>query len=220
MKKIEKLQKAFYFFKKGYAYKMGGTQTVVLPNGQEKKFDDREYYSGRGAKYNSSIRHDNIGIVRVTRREYSLFLAELKNRELRIIENEKKQKEQQQRILDAKNKGEYSITHLEYGDYIELSDEESSGRFFDTKRLANTLDISVDDARLLFSTGKTYVFAKRKSDGIILELFHPSLSCNDLSISVSVATAERLAYFKHEEWSSAPFAAMVGQTENKNHFVC
>ncbi len=51
MKTTEKIEKAFNFFKQTYSYKMGGTQTVVLPNGQGKYFDDRALYSGRGAKY-------------------------------------------------------------------------------------------------------------------------------------------------------------------------
>ena len=216
MKNLEKIEKAFTHFKKGYAYKMGGTQTVILPNGKERKFDDREYYSGRGAKYNASIKHDNIGTVKVSKIDYSKFLAELKAREIRIAENKKKLAEAEARIKDAKERGEYSII----GDYVELSDEEAAGRYFDSNRLAKTLDISIEDARLLKSNGKTYVFAKRKSDGIVLELFHPSLSCNDLSIHISVATPERIVEFKHEEWSSAPFAGMVGQTENLNHFVC
>lgn len=36
-------QKTFDHFKKSYSYKMGGTQTVVLPNGKSRSFDDREY---------------------------------------------------------------------------------------------------------------------------------------------------------------------------------
>jgi len=36
----------------------------------------------------------------------------------------------------------------------------------------------------------------------------------------SIASPERIAKFKHEDWVNAPYAHLVGQTENKNHFVC
>lgn len=77
MKNSEKFNKAFDYFKKSYAYKMGGTQTVVLPNGKSKFFDDRQYYSGRGAKYNKDIRHDIIGDVKVSKSDYADFLKHI-----------------------------------------------------------------------------------------------------------------------------------------------
>lgn len=86
MKNSEKFEKAFNYFKKSYAYKMGGTQTVVLPNGKSKSFDDRQYYSGRGAKYNNSVKHDALGIVKVSKKEYSAFLEYLKIEKQRLNE--------------------------------------------------------------------------------------------------------------------------------------
>lgn len=77
MKNSEKFNRAFDYFKKGYAYKMGGTQTVALPNGKSKSFDDRQYYSGRGAKFNKDVRHDIIGVVKVSRKDYADFLKHI-----------------------------------------------------------------------------------------------------------------------------------------------
>ena len=51
MKNQEKFNKAFIYFKQSYSYKMGGTQTVCLPNGKTQYFDDREYYNGRNIIY-------------------------------------------------------------------------------------------------------------------------------------------------------------------------
>lgn len=216
MKTSEKLQKAFDYFKKSYRYSMGGTQTVLLPNGKSKHFDDKQFYEGRGAKYNSSIKHDEIGIVKVSKKEYSAFLKMLKvQKENQAIALEKRNK-YLKRIDEAKDQGVYFMD----GEFIELSDDEHYKKYFDAERLAKTLDISIEDANLLKSGGKTYVFAKQKSSGKILELYHPSLSCNEMKIHVSYPSKERIEGFKHDEWTSAPYADLVGQTENKNHFVC
>lgn len=219
MKNLEKIEQAFSYFKRAYCYKMGGTQTVILPNGKSKYFDDRQYYSGRGARYNSSIRHDEIGDVRISKKEYSEFLKMLKDREKLQIVRRQKEAKKLARIEDAKSNGVYSIIEEDYGTFVELSDEEYYGNYFDPDRLANTLKIDVSDAKLLKSTGKTYVFAKSEY-GNVYELYHSSLDCNNLSISISIATQDRIDEFNHEEWASAPYAGLVGQTENKNHFVC
>ena len=202
-------------FKKTYAYTMGGTQTIVFPNGQEFSFDDREYYSGRGGKYNAAIKHDNIGRVEISAKEFKAVMKKEREKQKSIKLMIAERKAKAIRIDAAKKQGVYSRS----GNYIELSDNESEGRYFDAARLAKTLDISLKDAELLNSNGKTYVFAKTGS-GEILEMYHPSLDCNRLSIYVSTATRERMAEFNHNEWAAAPFAEMVGMTENINHFVC
>jgi len=217
MRISEKIEKAFTHFKRSYAFKMGGTQTVILPSGKSKFFDDREYYSGRGAKYNDSIKHDIIGDVRVSLKEYSAFLKELKEREQRQLNLQKEAEEKRARIKQAKEAGIYNFEPDSH--YLELSEDEIVNNYFDAKRLAKTLGISIEDASLLSSEGKTYVFAK-SADGKTYQLYHPDLSCNELSINVSIASPERIAKFKHEDWVKAPFAHLVGQSENKNHFVC
>ena len=216
MKNSAKYQAAFNYFKQSYSYKMGGTQTVILPNGKQQFFDEREYYSGKGSKYNANIKHDDLGIVKVSKKDYSEFLEKLRYQETEKKETFKRLKAKKARIADFKNKGLYSIEN----NYIELSDDEYYWKTYDAKRLANTLNISIEDAYLLKSEGKTYVFAKVLNSETILELYHADLSCNHLSIYVKEATKERIAEFNHKEWSNAPFAEMVGQTANKNHFVC
>jgi len=103
--------------------------------------------------------------------------------------------------------------------YVDLSNEEKNQRTFDAEKLSQTLGISIEDALLLNSEGKTYVFAK-STDGNIYELYHPDLSVNRLNIHVEIATKERIAQFNHKEWSAAPFSKLLGQTDNENHFVC
>lgn len=207
-------------FKRNYAYKMGGSQTLVFPNGQEFTFNDKEYYSGRGAKYNSSIKHDVIGIVIISKKELSAKIKIEKERTKRIKENQKIEKESIARYAENLVNGIYGLKEYEYGILVELSNDEKNNQFFDEKRLAKTLDITIQDASLLNSNGKTYVFAKQISTGKTIELYHASLICNQLNIYISYPTPERIAEFQHEEWNSAPFASAVGMTENKNHFVC
>lgn len=199
---------------------MGGTQTIVLPNGQEFHFDDREYYSGRGAKYNSSIRHDDLGRIEVTNKQVTERLKHEREMRRHQLEGIRKRKEDEKRYQENKKAGIYGLQDAGWTHFIELSDEESRAHTFDSERLARTLDISVEDANLLRSKGKTYVFAKELSTGRIVELYHASLFCNDLAISISYPTDEQIAQFDHDQWSSAPYADEVGQTSSKNHFVC
>lgn len=65
------------FFKKSYGKKMGGTQTVILEGIGEFYYDDREYYSGRGKKYNNDRMHDHIGNVYVSKEEIDKLAMEL-----------------------------------------------------------------------------------------------------------------------------------------------
>ena len=203
-------------FKKSYKFKMGGTQTVVFPKGESFYFDDRQYYSGRGAKYNSSIRHEFLDIIIVSQKELKDYVIKINVLNAKIAANKKAKKAYDKRILQAKKDGIYTIDH---NGYLDLSDNEWQSNNFDAARLANTLKISVKDATLLHSKGKTYVFAKSE-DGNTYELYHSDLSCNYLSIWTGVATPERIAEFEPKEWQSAPYAGLVGQTSNNNHFVC
>lgn len=206
-------------FKRGYNYRMGGTQTLIFPNGQKFYFNDREYYGGRGAKYNSSIRHHDLGDVIISKSELAKVVKEEKDRAKRIASYQRELRAKAKRIAVAKKKGVYDIIRYEYGDFIELSDNESEGKYFDAERLAKTLKISLKDANLLNSKGKTYVFAK-SDDNKTYMLYHPSLFCNRLSIMIEIATPETIEKFKPSEWQSAPFAHEVGQTLESNHFVC
>lgn len=188
-------------FKRGYANIMGGTQTIIMPNGQRFDFDDRRYLA-----VNRRTKHTK-------HREYVVTQAD--------IERIQQRAEKDARIAEAEKNGVYSLEPGgNGGQYVELSDREKRYNYFSVERLAKTLGITESDAALLNSSGKTYVFAEKLDGSGMLELFHPSLSCNDLSIWVGPASPQRLAKFQHEEWASAPFADMVGQTEAKNHFVC
>lgn len=72
-------------------YKMGDKFTLTVGE-LTATHDTREYYSGRGSKYNSSIKHGNISVT-MTERElnkaYKPIAAELKAAKKRAIDNSK-----------------------------------------------------------------------------------------------------------------------------------
>lgn len=203
-------------FKQSYSVKMGGTQTIIFPGGESFFFNDKEFYSGRGAKYNSSIRHQDLGTILITKKQLQEWVKLVNERNTRIAAAKKSKKALDLRIIQAKKEGVYFIN--ENGN-VELSENEWQNNTFEPARLANTLKISIEDAKLLNSEGKTYVFAK-SADGNVYQLYHSDLSCNNLNIHVEIATPERIEEFKPAEWQSAPYASLVGQTLNNNHFVC
>lgn len=202
-------------FKKSYSYKMGGKQTIKFPCGTKFEFDDREFYSGRGSKFNNTIKHQDLGIIEVTKKELRAYVQELNAREKSRKEALKKEKEKNSRILKAEKEGIYTI---DSEGFLELSDKEIFGKTFDANRLANTLKISVEDAELLKSIGKTYVFAK--SDGKIYQLYHSSLTAgNNLNIHIKNIEIEKVLEFQ-KEWVHGAYAHLEGQTNKENHFVC
>lgn len=205
-----------------HGYKMGYKNILIVGN-LTAIDDQREYYSGRGAKYNSSIRHGGTTTT-MTERElnkaYKVIVDREKQRDLAINNANIQRKETEARYEKTAKAGLYELATFDYGTFVELSQFEKENKTFDPNRLAATLDITVEDATLLFSQGKTYVFATQISTGKIIELYHSALSCNNLSISITYPSAERIAEFKHEEWASAPYASQVGMSNKKNHFVC
>lgn len=221
MKLQERYNRAFENFKQDYAYTMGGTQTIILPNGKSKNFDDREYYQGRGTKYNKNIKHDIKGDIIVSRKQYAEFMKMVKAGEKRRLELKKERIKEESDRKDCLNRGVYNIINRGDDSFIDLSRDEYENNTFDAERLAKTLDISIADCKLLFSQGKTYVFAKNKN-GQTVNLYHADLSCNNLSIVFDIDNGETHEKFMkdRENWVNAPFAGLVGQTENTNHFVC
>lgn len=204
-------------FKKSYSYKMGGKQTIKFPCGAKFEFDDREFYSGRGSKFNNRIKHQDLGIIEVTKKELRTYVQELNARKKAQKEALKVEKEKLSRISKAEKEGIYTI---DSEGFLELSDKEIFGKTFDANRLANTLKISVEDAELLNSIGKTYVFAK-STDGKIYQLYHSSLTAgNNLNIYIEKIEIEKVLEFPKEWGIHGIYAHLEGQTNKENHFVC
>lgn len=205
------------YFKKSYSKKMGGTQTVALPNGQDFKFDDREYYRGRGAKFNSSSMHENLGVITVTPKQVRERLKYERECAANLRRWKAEAKAKDKRVKEALKNGVYSLKTESCGTFVELSDAEADGKFFDSHRLAKTLGISIEDANLVKSWGKTYVFAK-STDGNTYKIYHAHLEINRLSISIDKVEQEKVEQFK-ADWNGALYAKIMGETHS-SHFVC
>ena len=227
MKKLKELIKnvsyaeVLNYISTPYFYKMGGTKTLIVDNKQVLFLEQKDIYRGRGNKYNTSIRYDEqtYNITSEQLEEYKKLIGKKKYEEQkRLVLINKEFKQKQKRIFEADKKGVYSI----YNNIIELSESEQEFNTFNPSKLAETLNINISDALLLKSSGKTYVFAKKLDNSEIIELYHADLSCNPLNIHVSKPTEERIKEFKenHSTWLNAPYSHLLGQTENKNHFVC
>lgn len=204
-----------------YFCKMGGTKKLIVDNKQEFFLDQKDIYRGRGNKYNTSIRYDEqiYDITLDQLEEYKKLIGKKKyDEQKRLVLINKEFKQKQKRIFEADKMGIYSI----YNNIIELSESEKEFKTFNPSKLAKTLNISISDAELLKSRGKTYVFAQKLDNSEIIELYHADLNNNSLYIHVSKPTEERVNEFKanHPTWLNAPYSHLLGQTENKNHFVC
>ena len=209
------------YISKPYRHAMGGTKTLIVDNKQVLFLDQKDIYRGRASKYNTSIRYDEqiYNITSEQLEEYKKIIGRKKYEEqknISLINKEFKQK--QKRIFEADKKGVYSI----YNNIIELSEREQEFNTFNPSKLSKTLNISISDAELLKSSGKTYVFAQKLDSSEIIELYHADINNNPLYIHVSKPTDARVSEFKanHAKYLNAPYSQLIGQTDNKNHFVC
>ena len=209
------------YISKPYCYVMGGTKTLYIENKQVLFIEQKNIYSGRSSKFNKSIRYDEQ-IYNITLNQLEQYKKEIGKKKYEEQKNyaliNKEFKQKQKRIFEADKNGVYSI----YNNIIELSESERVFNTFNPSKLAKTLNISISDAELLKSSGKTYVFAQKLDNSEIIELYHADLKNNSLCIHVSKPTDERISEFKanHANWFNAPYSQLLGQTENKNHFVC
>ena len=126
----KELKETFEYFKHPYAYKMGGTQTILLPSGESMHFDDRKYYSGRGSRFNASIRHHELGEVKVTQRQYDEYQKHMARRAVELEQREAEERAFLARIEDAKHNGVYSLRTTKEGcsSFVELSDKVNNER--------------------------------------------------------------------------------------------
>lgn len=85
-------------FKQPYSKRMGGKQTVVIEGIGRFYFDDRTYYKGRGAKYNKTSMHEDLGEVFVS---YDEFMKAVENRARIAYKMQKNEREDKRRYKKA-----------------------------------------------------------------------------------------------------------------------
>lgn len=200
-------EKANVYFSKSFNKKMGGTQTIRFEDNflPEIEIDEREYYSGRGAKYNNDSMHEHIDVFvskkefeeRVNQRATNLY-DRLKNKSIASKALRNFCKENQ---LNAKN-------------YYFFSENSAYFKFEKKSDVEKELNINLSE--FFNTTGKTYYFADTKIG--LLMFFHN----HHQSYSFEIVNEEKKQEFlaERESWVNAPYAKEVGQTDNINLYVC
>jgi len=156
-----------------FAYKMGGVRKLVVDGQIIFTQDLREYYTGRGSKYNSSIKHDNQ-IYNFTSKEFNAIKKELAQKE---IERQKRVKANlKQKKIDQKfqNKNGFILCKRENGEVCAY--DFNFNLKINVDLLAKELNVDVDSV-LEFLESKDWegkVYLKTKTD---LTLYRPAL-CN------------------------------------------
>ena len=103
LKSITEESRKFYtenpgvYFSKSFNKKMGGTQTITFEDDflPAIELDKREYYTGRGAKYNSNSMHEHIDVF-VTKKEFD---NKVNHRATYIFDRLKAEKEMKKNVV-------------------------------------------------------------------------------------------------------------------------
>jgi hypothetical protein len=195
------------YFAASFNKKMAGTQVIrfegdFLP---QVKIDKREYYSGRGAKYNTCSMHEHIDVCILR----SVFDEKVNSRAKMLFERQKEN-------IRANKQIKYfcKVHKLNASNY---NGSGISGLYFSfSKKSEIEKELGIDLTEFFNATGKTYFFAESK---IGLLLFYHN---HRQSYSFSIVTEEKRAEFSsnRKSWVSAPYAGVLGQTENIDLYVC
>jgi len=214
LRQIKQECKLFYtenaatYFAKGFSKKMGGTQTITFEDEflPEIKLDKKEYYTGRGAKYNNQSMHEHIDVF-VSKKDFN---DRVNYRATSIFNQQKENAETNKKMSDFCKK--YGLKKSNYNGF-----SESMGLFFalETKNLIEK-ELDVDLTEFFNATGKTYYFTKSKIG--LLEFYHN----HGQSYSFNFTTEEEINEFKvnRDSWIDAPYAHILGQTNNIDLYVC
>lgn len=213
LKQLKKESTEFYtanaatYFSVSFSKKMGGTQTISFEDDfiQKIEVDKRDYYSGRGAKYNSPTMHQHIDVL-VSKSDFD---KKVTTRAKTLFERQKEELKKQKALTSFCEK--YGLSKNKYR---EISIHDGSVFFEQGIGVGDELDVDLTD--FYNASGKTYFFAESK---IGLLLFYHN---HRQSFSFNFATEEEKSKFYKErkEWTDAPYAHLLGQNDNKNLFVC
>jgi hypothetical protein len=200
------------YFKEGYSKKMGGTQKIVFENDflPSISFDDREYYQGRGKKYNSSSMHQHIDVY-VSKHEFETRIKTEAKASFKRMKEFKKEE------IVRKNNFKKLCTELgvEKSNYTSAYGNEL---YFEPKNASKIeIELEVDIDAFMESTGKTYFFANSPKLGLLM-FYHNHRQ----SFSFSKCDEEYLNEFKKDRnsWVNARYAHLLGDVTNENLYVC
>ena len=214
LKSLKEESRKFYtenagtYFSKSFNKKMGGTQTITFEDNfiEPIEIDKREYYTGRGAKYNSDSMHEHINVF-VSKKDFEM---KVNLRAIEIFSYEKTQSEAKTVLNNfCKEKG---LNVKNYSAFY------NNTAFFEREKrteIEKELNVNLDD--FFSAVGKTYFFAETK---IGLLMFYHN---HHQSYSFDMVSEEKRQEFlnERENWINAPYAEEVGnKAENLNLYVC
>jgi hypothetical protein len=200
-------ENAATYFAASFNKKMGGTQIITFENDflPQIKIDKREYYQGRGAKYNNTSMHEHLEVF-VTKVQFN---EKVDSRAKMLYAREKELNNRKSELRQFCKK--YELNSKNY------TQKGSCGIYFLFEKQSEIeKELNVDLTDFLNASGKTYFFAESK---IGLLMFYHN---NRQSYSFDFATEEQKNrfYSERENWVNAPYAHLLGQNNNINLYVC
>ena len=213
LKSLKEESRKFYtenadvYFSKSFNKKMGGTQTITFEDDflPSIEIDKREFYTGRGAKYNSNSMHEHIDVF-VTKSE---FEEKVNSRAKMFFERQKEDKNKANKLI--KFCSSFGLNSKLFSGISE------NYLFFEkSKKSEIEKELNVYLSEFFATSGKTYFFAE--SNIGLLMFYHNHHQSYGFE---KVSEAKRQEFLnERESWVNAPFAKEVGKTDNKDLFVC
>ena len=200
-------ENADVYFSKSFNKKMGGTQTITFEDDflPSIELDKREFYTGRGAKYNSNSMHEHIDVF-VTKSE---FEEKVNSRAKMFFERQKEDKNKANELIKF-------CSSFGLNSKLFSSISENFLYFEKSKKSEIEKALNIDLSEFFEASGKTYFFAE--SNIGLLMFYHNHHQSYGFE---KVSESKRQEFLnERESWVNAPFAKEVGQTDNKDLFVC
>lgn len=213
LKELKKESEQFYtenartYFAPSFSKKMGGTALIIFEEDfiPAIKIDKREYYSGRGAKYNSPSMHEHLDRF-VSKTE---FKEKVNSRAKMLFDREKEKKAVAKKLSDFCKLHGLNKTHYSFF-------SETMGVYFDpNQKKAIEKELCVDLTDFMASTGKTYYFTDSKIGRLCFYHNHQQ------SFSFTFAENEQEFVNNRESWNSGRYLFLLKSNPfNMNLYVC
>ena len=220
LKEFIKESEAFYqenaatYFSKGYNKKMKGTQVIVFENDFIAKIelDDREYYQGRGAKYNNNSMHEHVDTF-VTLQEFN---ERVNHRAKNLFERQKEKAVERKKMREFCKQHKLSLSNYT-STYPGPSYPTVTGLYFERSKQNDVeKELGVDLNDFFNATGKTYYFAETKIGFARFYHNHHQYYSFDLESEWQFKEFKK----NRKEWLSSPYVHLLGNIDNDNLYVC
>lgn len=146
-------EKAADYFSKSFTKKMGGTQRITFEDNFLPiiELDKREYYTGRGAKYNTNSMHEHVDVF-VAKKD---FEGKVNVRAHNIFDRLKAEKAEKQALTNFCNENSLNVKN-----YDGISDKFVFFKSDKKNEIEKELNVDLSE---FFGTGyKTYFYAESK----------------------------------------------------------